>query len=455
MADVTKFDAVIIGTGQAGPPLAARLASAGRKIAIVERKRFGGTCVNVGCIPTKTLVASARAAWVARRAADWGIDAPGPVRADMKKVKGRKDAIVKEFSEGVESWLKGADGVTVLEGHARMEGPHTVRVGGQVLEAPLIFLNTGGRASTPNIPGLPESDPLNSSSILELDTLPDHLVVLGGSYIACEFAQMFRRFGSEVTIVQRGGRLLSKEDPDVSETVRAFFEEENIRVVTGSQVKRVSRPATVETDGGTYSGSHLLVALGRVPNTHDLGLEQAGIRTDARGFVLVDDFLRTNVEGVYALGDCNGRSAFTHTSYNDYEIVAANLLDGEQRRITDRIPAYAIYTDPPLGRCGVNETEARVSGRKVRMGKRPMTRVGRAVEKGETKGFLKILVDAESAKILGASLLGVECDEAVHSILDVMYTDAPYTVLARATHIHPTVSELIPTVLQELEDLTG
>jgi pyruvate/2-oxoglutarate dehydrogenase complex dihydrolipoamide dehydrogenase (E3) component len=449
-----RFDAIVVGTGQAGPSLAVRLAKGGRQVAIIERKRFGGTCVNTGCIPTKTLVASARAAWVARRAADWGIQAPeGPVRADMKRVKARKDAIVRQSASGVESWLKGADGVTVIEGHARLEGPHTVRVGSRLLEAPLVFLNTGGRAAIPAVPGLVEAQPLDNSSILDLEVLPEHLVILGGSYIACEFAQIFRRFGSEVTVIQRADRLLSREDPDVSETVREVFEEEGIRVVTGARLERVPAPATVETSAGTFSGSHLLAALGRAPNTHDLGLERAGIRTDARGFIEVDDFLRTSGEGVYALGDCNGRSAFTHTSYNDYEIAAANLLEGEQRRISDRIPAYAIYVDPPLGRCGMNETQARASGRRLRMGKRPMTKVGRAVEKGETRGFLKILVDAGSERILGASLVGIECDEVVHSILDVMYAGVPYTVLARATHIHPTVSELIPTVLQELADL--
>ncbi|MCC6859454.1 MAG: FAD-containing oxidoreductase [Bryobacterales bacterium] len=450
---MTHYDAIVIGTGQAGPSLAVRLAEAGRKVAVIERKRFGGTCVNTGCIPTKALVASARAAWVARNAAAWGVETGGPVRVDMRKVKARKDGIVGQFRQGLSDRLRNTPGCDIHLGHARLEGPHSVRVNERRLEAPLIFLNVGGRAAAPPIPGLDSAVPLNNSSMMEVDFLPERLIILGGGYIACEFAQMYRRFGSEVTIVERDSRLLSREDPDVSDAVREMFEAEGIRVLTGAGIRRVSRPAVVETSTGTVSGSHLLAALGRVPNTHDLGLETAGIEADSQGFIKVDDRLRTTAPGVYALGECNGHGAFTHTAYNDYEIAAANLLDGENRRISDRIPAYAIYTDPPLGRAGMTETQARASGRPVLMAKWPMTRVGRAVEKGETRGFLKLLVDAETGMIAGASLLGVECDEVVHSILDVMYARAPYTAISRAMHIHPTVSELIPTALQNLKPL--
>ena len=450
---MTLYDAIVIGTGQSGPSLAVRLAAAGRRVAIVERKRFGGTCVNTGCIPTKALVASARAAWVARHAADWGVSAGGPVTVDMNKVKARKDAIVRQYAEGIKSWLEGAANCTVHQGHARLEGRHTVRVGDEVMKAPLIFLNVGGRAAAPPIPGLDTVPYLNNTSILEIDFLPEHLVILGGGYIACEFAQMYRRFGSDVTVIERGPRLLSREDPDVSEAVREIFDSEGIRVLANASIVRVSRPAAVETTAGNVPGSHLLVALGRAPNTHDLGLDRAGIAVDGRGFIQVDDRLQTSVPGVYALGDCNGRGGFTHTSYNDYEIVAANLLDGGSRRVSDRIPAYAVYIDPPLGRAGMTETQVRASGKKALIGKWPMARVGRAVERGETKGFFKVLVDAETNLILGAALLGIECDEVIHSILDVMYAGAPYTVISRAMHIHPTVSELIPTVLQNLTPL--
>jgi pyruvate/2-oxoglutarate dehydrogenase complex dihydrolipoamide dehydrogenase (E3) component len=447
------YDAIVIGTGQAGPSLAARLAGAGRKVAIVERKRFGGTCVNNGCIPTKALVASARAAWVARSAADWGVTVNGEVAVDMPRVKSRKDAIVRRSNEGVEGWLRSTPNCTVYTGHARLESPHMVRVNDEILEAPLLFLNVGGRAAKPAIPGLDAVSFLNNASVMEVDFLPEHLVILGGSYIACEFAQMYRRFGSKVTVIERGSRLLGREDPDVSETIGALFDREGISVLTGAVIQRVSEPAVVETSAGAVTGSHLLLALGRIPNTDDLGLERAGVVMDKHGFITVDDKLQTSVPGIYALGDCNGRGAFTHTSYNDYEIVAANLLDGDHRRVTDRIPAFAVYVDPPYGRVGMTETQVRASGRPALVGKRPMSRVGRAVERGETHGFLKVMADAETQLILGACLFGIECDEAVHSVLDLMYAKAPYTTMSRAMHIHPTVSELLPTVLQSLQPL--
>src|SRR5881296_2250676 len=417
----TKYDAIVIGTGQAGPTLAVRLADTGMKVAIIERKRFGGTCVNNGCIPTKTLVANARAAHVARRAGDYGVTIPGLIAVDMKKVKMRKDAVVRQSSEGLEKWLKNTRNLTVYEGHARFEEAHRLRVGSELLEADKIFVNVGGRASTPPLRGFDQVSYLNNSTMMEVDFLPEHLIVIGGSYVGLEFAQMYRRFGSEVTIVEMGPRLIQREDEDVSEAIRTILEAEDIKTRLSAECialeKRGDKVAVgVDCTSGDkiVVGSHVLLAVGRVPNTADLGLENARIAVDQSGYIQVDDQLRTNVPGIYALGDCNGRGAFTHTSYNDYEIVAANLLDGDQRRVSDRITAYALYIDPPLGRAGMTETEARKSGRRALIGKRPMTLVGRAVEKGETQGFMKIIVDAQTGDILGAAILGTGGDEVIH-----------------------------------------
>ncbi len=456
----TKYDAIIIGTGQAGPSLAVRLAKTGRKVAIIERHLFGGTCVNTGCIPTKTLLASARAAYLARRAADFGVMINGSITVDMKKVKARRDEVAGRSNKGVENWLKNTKNLTVYEGHARFESPRTISVNGELLEAEQFFINVGGRAYIPPMPGLESVNYLTNSSMMEVDFLPEHLIVVGGSYVGLEFGQMYRRFGSQVTIVEKGPRLIQREDLDVSAAIKEILENEGINIRLNAECMSVEKrgdQVAIKLDCSSGAreviGSHLLLAVGRVPNTHDLGLEKAGIKTDARGYIIVDDQLRTSVAGIWALGDCNGQGAFTHTSYNDYEIVAANLLDQDSRRVSDRIPAYALYIDPPLGRAGLSEAEVRASGRKALLGKRPMTRVGRAVEKGETQGFMKILVDAETEQILGAAILGVEGDEVIHSILDVMYTRAPYTVLQRAMHIHPTVAELIPTLLGELKPL--
>jgi pyruvate/2-oxoglutarate dehydrogenase complex dihydrolipoamide dehydrogenase (E3) component len=455
-----KYDAIVIGTGQSGPSLAVRLASAGRKTAIVERKLFGGTCVNVGCIPTKTLIASARAAHVVRRGADFGVVVGGDITVDMARVKARKDAVVRQSNEGVTKWLGNTPNLTVLEGHARLESPRTVRVNERLLEAGEIFLNVGGRASMPDMPGVTEVSYLTNSSMMEIDFLPEHLVIIGGSYIGLEFAQLYRRFGSRVTVVEMGPRLIAREDEEVSAAIQEILEGEGVEIRLNARCITVAKrgngvAAGLSCEGGPpqVTGSHLLLAVGRVPNTDDLGLEKAGVKTDARGYIVVDDELRTNVPGIWALGDANGRGAFTHTSYNDYEIVAANLLDGGRRRVTDRISAYALYIDPPLGRAGMTEREAKTSGRKVLIGRMMMTRVGRARERGETQGFMKILVDAQTRLILGAALLGIEADEAIHSILDVMYAGAPYTVIQKAVHIHPTVSELIPTLLANLKPL--
>ncbi|WAC93676.1 FAD-containing oxidoreductase [Mycobacterium sp. Aquia_213] len=451
------FDAIIVGAGQAGPPLAGRLTAAGQRVAIVERKLIGGTCVNNGCIPSKTLVASAHVAQLARRSAEFGV-ATGWISVDMAKVKARKDGIVLADRKGVEDWLDGMDGCTVFRGHARFTDPHTLSVDGEELHADRIFLNVGGRAVAPDIPGLDEVDYLTNVSVFELDTLPTRFVIIGGSYIALEFAQMYRRFGSAVTVVERGPRLASREDEDVSATIKEILEAEGIDIVLNADDVRVSKSdngfeLTPRAGADPIPGSHLLVAVGRRPNTDDLGLDAAGVQTDARGYIVVDDALKTNVDHIWAMGDCNGKGAFTHTSYNDFEIVAANLLDDDPRRVSDRITTYALYIDPPLGRAGMTVSEVRASGRKALLGRRPMTRVGRAVEKGETQGFMQVVVDAETGQILGAAILGVGGDEAIHAILDVMSAKAPYTTLSRTMHIHPTVSELIPTMLQEMSPL--
>jgi pyruvate/2-oxoglutarate dehydrogenase complex dihydrolipoamide dehydrogenase (E3) component len=450
-----EFDAILVGAGQGAPSLAPRLTKSGMKIAFVERHRFGGTCVNNGCIPTKTWVASARAAHVVRRAEDFGIETSSP-HFDMARIKSRKDKIVHDASSGVEKSLRKLEGCTVYAGTAQFEAPNRMRVGDQLLEAPKIFVNVGARATVPNIPGLRESNYLTNVTILDLEEIPDHLLILGGSYVALEFAQIFRRFGSEVTIFQRGERLITREDPDIAEAVQKILEDEGIQVflnVKDPSVKQADDSIALAWSGGSVEGSCLLVAAGRTPNTADLGLDLAGIKPTVQGFIPVNDRLETEVAGIWALGDCNGRGAFTHTSYNDYEIVAANLLDGEDRKVSDRITAYNIYIDPPLGRIGMTEEEVRKSGRPALKAIRPMTRVNRAVEKGETLGFLKVLVDAETKLILGASLLGIECDEVVHCLLDVMYARKPYTLVTHAVHIHPTVSELIPTLLEDLKPL--
>ncbi|MCH9647449.1 MAG: FAD-containing oxidoreductase [Deltaproteobacteria bacterium] len=460
MAEVTPFDAVVIGTGQAGPSLAVRLAGEGLKTAIVERHRFGGTCVNVGCIPTKALVASARVAHMARQAETYGVSIPGDVQVDMTKVRARKDAIVKQSTEGVEGWLRSTGKLTVLEGHGRFLSPNTLQVGEREISADRIFINVGARPRVPDLPGLDDVSFLTSSTILDLDFLPKHLIVVGGSYIGLEFAQMYRRFGSEVTVIEQGDRLVGREDPDVSEAILGILEGEGIEVRLGAECLSASAHSDGVSIGlecaeqaPTASGSHLLMAVGRLPNTHDLGLEKAGIEVDKRGYIPVDDQLRTNLSHVWALGEVNRRGGFTHTAYNDYEIVAGNLLDGENRTVQDRIACYGLFIDPPLGRVGMTEQQARNSGRKVLMGRMSMKRVGRAKERGETQGFMKVLVDGETERILGASLLGIGGDEVVHGILDIMYADAPYAVIQRAVHIHPTVSELIPTMLQELRPL--
>jgi pyruvate/2-oxoglutarate dehydrogenase complex dihydrolipoamide dehydrogenase (E3) component len=452
------FDAIIIGTGQAGPSLAARFSAAGMAVAIIERHKFGGTCVNTGCFPTKTMVASAYAAHVARRGAEFGFDVKSGVRVDFKRVKARRDEMSGRSSRGVEEWLRGLKNCTVIQGHARFQSSNTVVVNDEVLQGDKIYINVGGRASIPDIPGIHDVPFLTNSSMMDIDFLPEHFITVGGSYVGLEFAQIYRRFGSEVTIVEMGPRLIGREDEDVSQAVREILEAEGIHVRLNAKcislAKRdggVAVGLTCEEGPPEVIGTHVLLAVGRTPNTNDLGLDRAGVVTNRRGYITVDDQLQTNVPGIWALGDCNGRGAFTHTSYNDYEIVADNLFNSDHRRVSDRIQAYALYIDPPLGRCGMTDAEIRKSRRAALATKYPMSQVSRAVEKGETQGFIKISVDAETKQILGAAILGTAGDEVVHVLLDVMYAKAPYTVVQRAMHIHPTVAEYLPTVLSQLK----
>jgi pyruvate/2-oxoglutarate dehydrogenase complex dihydrolipoamide dehydrogenase (E3) component len=451
------FDAIIVGAGQAGPSLAARLTASGQTVALIERHLVGGTCVNTGCMPTKTLVASAKVAATTRRAAEYGVVLSGAASVDMARVQARAASVSRQARENNERWLEGMERLTLIRGHARFVDTRTLEVGGEKLSAPLIVLNVGGRAFLPDMPGIGDVPVMTNSDIVALDTLPRHLVVIGGSYIGLEFAQIYRRFGAAVTVIERGPRLVSREDEDISDAIRASLAAEGIKIRTSAECiafaphnDGIAVRVDCQTGAPELVGSHVLLAVGRRPNTDDLGLDQAGVRTDARGYIEVDERLETTIPGIFAVGDCNGRGAFTHTAYNDYEILAANLLDGGSRSLDQRIPAYALYTDPPLGRVGMTEAQARKSGRPLLLSKRPMSRVGRAIEKGETQGFMKLIADAETRRILGAAILGVEGDEAIHGILDVMNADLPFTIFERAVPIHPTVSELIPTLVSDL-----
>ena len=453
-----NFDAIVIGAGQAGPSLAGRLAETGLKVALIERKHVGGTCVNTGCMPTKAMVASAYAAHLARRADDYGISVGGGVSVDMKKVHARSAKVTLDARSGLESWLTDMENCSLILGHASFTGPHTVMVGSEIISAPKIFINVGSRAARPNMPGIDQVKILNNTDMVALEHTPRHLVVVGGSYVGLEFAQMFRRFGAEVTIVEKGPRLISREDDDISASIKDILEREGITVKLNAECIRFEPHGDdirvgihCSQEPGDVVGSHVLLAVGRRPNTDDLGLDEAGITRDARGFITVDDFLATNVEGVFALGECNGRGAFTHTAYNDFEIVTANLLDGQSRKVSDRVPGYALFIDPPLGRAGMSEAEVRQAGLPLLIGTRPMTSVGRAVEKGETLGLMKVVANAETGKILGAAILGPGGDEAIHGILDAINFDTPYRDLQWAVPIHPTVAELIPTLIGSME----
>jgi pyruvate/2-oxoglutarate dehydrogenase complex dihydrolipoamide dehydrogenase (E3) component len=454
---IEQRDAIIIGAGQAGPAIAARCSKQGLRTVVIERHHFGGTCVNVGCVPTKTWVASARAMHLARRGAEFGFDI-GDLRVDMAKVTARKNALVATSRQGVEAWMRGLKGTEVMVGDARFVAPGTVEVNGRQLSAPRIFINVGGRPSRPALAGIDSVPTLDNASILALTDVPEHLVIVGGSYIGLEFAQMMRRFGAQVTVVEQSDRLLAREDDDVSDAIRNILEAEGVNFELGAQClslaahgEQIEVGAACGTDARSLRASHVLLAVGRVPNTDGLGLALAGVDTDPRGYIVVDDACRTTAEGVWAVGDCNGKGAFTHTAWNDHEIVVANLFDNDARRISERIPCYALFIDPPLGRIGMNEAQARASGKTVLRATMPMQRVGRAREAGETQGFMKVLVDADSQRLLGAALLGLHGDEVVHSLLDTMAADQPVTSISRTMHIHPTVSELVPTLLQQLK----
>ena len=454
-----RFDAIIVGAGQAGPAMAARCSKEGLRTAIIERAHFGGTCVNVGCIPTKTLVASARAIHTARRGGEYGF-AAGPIQVQMARVKARKDTIVRQSREGVEQWLRGLGNTEVITGDARFIADHVLQVADRQLTAPRIFLNVGGRALRPDLPGIETVATLDNASIMELNEVPEHLVVVGGSYIGLEFAQIMRRLGAQVTVVERADRLLPREDDDIATGIRQILEAEGVRIQLAAeclslspQGAQIAVGALCGADTSAIVGSHVLLAVGRRPNTDSLGLASAGIQTDPRGYIVVDEQCRSSVTGVWALGDCNGRGAFTHTAWNDFEIVAANLFDADPRRISDRIACYALFIDPALGRVGLTEREVRASGRAALIGKMSMKRVGRAREAGETQGFMKVLVDAQSQRILGAAILGLNGDEVIHPLLDIMAADLPFTAISRTMHIHPTVSEYLPTLLQELRPL--
>lgn len=450
-----SYDAIVIGTGQAGPSLARRFAAAGWRVAIIEQGRFGGTCINTGCTPTKTLVASAYAAHLARRAGEFGVIVHGPIAVDWQRAKARKDEISGTSRAAVERSLRQAENITVIQGRARLLSNREISVEGKTLRAERLFLNLGGHPSVPPVPGIDAVPYLTSDNIMDIEALPERLVVLGGSYVGLEFAQIFRRFGADVTVIEAAPRLVAREDPEISTCIAQILEAEQIRLVLGaSELALVpqNKGFVLRFASGEAHGTHLLVATGRHPNTKEAGLERAGVSLDERGFIVTDEKLQTSVPGIWALGDCNGRGVFTHTSYYEGDIVAANLLEGAQRSVRDRITAYALYTDPPLGRAGMTETEARAAGHRLLVGSIPMEDVSRAYEKSETLGLMKIVVDRDTKQILGAAFLGTGCDEVVHCVLDTMYAKAPYPVLQHAMHIHPTVAEFIPSLLDDLHE---
>ncbi|MEM7400894.1 MAG: FAD-containing oxidoreductase [Pseudomonadota bacterium] len=455
-----KYDAIVIGAGQAGPSLAAKLVSENHKTAIIERKLFGGTCVNTGCIPTKTLVASARVAYMARRGKEFGVEISGDINMDMKKVKARKDGVVQQSNQGVTGWMTNMEGLDVYEGHGQFESENVVSVNGEQLQADKIFINVGARARVPDMHGLNQIDYFTNSNIMDVDFLPEHLIIVGGSYIGLEFAQMYRRFGSEVTVIETHDRLISREDEDVSNAVKEILENEGVNIRLNAECISFAKKGAsiVATDSCNNEkreiiGSHVLLAVGRNANTHDLGLEKAGVNVNQYGIIEVDDELKTNVPGIWAIGECNGKGAFTHTSYNDYEIVADNLFGTKSRRVSDRILCYGLFIDPPLGRVGLTEQQVKDSGKKALIGKMMMSRIGRAKERSETQGFMKVLIDAETEEILGANILGIGGDEIIHLFIDTMYAKQTYHIIKNAVHVHPTVAELIPTMLQDLQAL--
>lgn len=452
-----KYDAIIIGSGQAGTPLAFRIASENKKVAFIEKEHFGGTCLNEGCTPTKTYVASARRMFDAQNGGLLGISIPEGAIANLTGIKSRKDDLISKSVDGLTQALVDNNNIDLFNGTAYFSGSKTVKVDGEELEGDRIFINVGARARLPN--GFEGVDFLTNKEILQLEKIPEHLIIVGGSYIGLEFGQIFRRFGSKVTVVEKNSRIINREDDEVSDTINEILDGEGIQFrlnatcMSGTQDENGTITVKVDCTQGSpeITGSHLLLAVGRVSNTDTLNLKAAGIKADERGFIQVNDHLETNVPGIYALGDCNGKGAFTHTSYNDYEIVAENLFDGKDRKISDRIMTYGLFIDPPLGRAGMTLAQVKASGRNYKVGYRKMEDVARAREKGETAGFMSVIVDSDTDRIIGASILGIGGDEIISGILNVMYADKPYTVIRDSVQVHPTVSELIPTMLESIK----
>jgi pyruvate/2-oxoglutarate dehydrogenase complex dihydrolipoamide dehydrogenase (E3) component len=452
-----KYDAIIIGSGQAGTPLAFRIASENKKVAFIEKEHFGGTCLNEGCTPTKTYVASARRMFDAQNGESMGISIPEGATANLSRIKSRKDDLISKTVDGLTQALVDNNNIDLFNGTAYFSGSKTVIVDGEELEGDKIFINAGARARVPN--GFEEVDFLTNKEILQLEKIPEHLIIVGGSYIGLEFGQIFRRFGSKVTVIEKNSRIINREDDEVSETINEILDGEGIQFrlnatcMSGTQDENGTITVKVDCAQGSpeITGSHLLLAVGRVSNTDTLNLKAAGIKADERGFIQVNDHLETNVPGIYALGDCNGKGAFTHTSYNDYEIVAENLYDGKDRKVSDRIMTYGLFIDPPLGRAGMTVAQVIASGRNYKVGYRKMEDVARAREKGETAGFMSVIIDSDTDRIIGASILGIGGDEIISGILNVMYADKPYTVIRDSVQVHPTVSELIPTMLESIK----
>ena len=453
-----KFDAIIIGTGQAGPSLATSLANHGKKTVIIEKNLLGGTCVNVGCTPTKAYVASARRAYIAGNSEDMGVKINGNVSIDLKTIKKRKDDLIQNSRNGLEKMFGDNENITLIRGAARFLDDHTVQVEDEIYTADNLYINVGAR---PRIPDeFRNISYLTNESILELEEVPEHLAIVGGGYIGLEFAQMFRRFGSKVTVLDRNERLLKKEDPEFGEALAKVFEEEAIDITLNSNciaAKELSGKFEISVDckgeETTLECTHVLIATGRVPNTSKLGLENTNVKLDERGYIEVDDELKTSVENIWALGDCNGKGAFTHTAYNDFQIVNSHLFETKKRKVSDRFTCYAIFTDPPLARVGKNATEIKEAGISAKIASRPMSKIARAKEMGETAGIIKIFIETDTKKILGATFLGIGADEYIHTVIDQMYAGQPFEVIRDAVHIHPTVSELIPTMLENLKDL--
>jgi pyruvate/2-oxoglutarate dehydrogenase complex dihydrolipoamide dehydrogenase (E3) component len=454
-----EYDAIVIGSGQGGGPLAHKLADLGQKVALIEREHLGGSCINYGCTPTKAMIASARVAHYARRGPEFGVHG-GDVRVDLRQVVARKDALVQQWRSGQEGHAERRPTLDLHRGHARFTAPHEVEVNGETLKAERIFINTGLRPRIPPLPGLDRVDHLTNRNIMDLTEVPEHLLVLGGNYLGLEFGQMFRRFGSRVSVIEINGQITPREDEDIAAALQEALEAEGMSFFLHARATRVERTSagpslTIESqDGATMvlAGSHLLVAIGQAPNSDDLGLEAAGIETDDAGYIKVNGRLETNVPGVWALGDVKGGPAFTHVSYDDHLVIYDNLFEAKDRSIEGRILPYALYTDPELGRVGMTEKEARAAGYRLKVGSAPMAWVARAIERSETAGLMKVVIDADTDRILGAAMLGAEGGELVQTLMALMLADAPWTLFYRRMFIHPTLTEGFFTLMDNVKD---